>query len=134
VIGSSELHTVTGTRSSGVTIHLASEPGRGITFRILLPSASAVAEEAAGQLSSAGEPARELPSATVLIVEDEDALRQSVAKMLRRKGAVVLEAANGSAAIDLLLTVREASQLYWHGGIELELGNPTLPRDREEAT
>ena len=67
-------------------IHLASEPGRGTTFRILLPSAPAAAEEAAGQLSSAGEPARELLAATVLIVEDEDVLRQSVAKMLRRIG------------------------------------------------
>jgi len=42
--------------------------------------------------------------ATVLVVEDEDMLRQAVAKVLRSMGAEVLEAANGSAAIDLLRT------------------------------
>jgi DNA-binding response OmpR family regulator len=34
-------------------------------------------------------------------VEDEGVLRQAVAKMLRNAGFEVLEAANGSAAIDL---------------------------------
>jgi two-component system, cell cycle sensor histidine kinase and response regulator CckA len=48
------------------------------------------------------EPARPAQSATVLIVEDEDALRQAVAKMLGKAGFEVLEASDGSAAIDLL--------------------------------
>ncbi len=39
---------------------------------------------------------------TVLVVEDEDPLRQAVVKMLRKTGFGVLEAADGSAAIDLL--------------------------------
>src|SRR5262249_50656534 len=39
---------------------------------------------------------------TVLVVEDEDPLRQAVVKALRRAGLGVLEASNGSAAIDLL--------------------------------
>jgi DNA-binding NtrC family response regulator len=43
-----------------------------------------------------------LPVATVLVVEDEDPLRQAVAKMLRKRGFEVLVAANGSAAIDVL--------------------------------
>ena len=40
--------------------------------------------------------------ATVLIVEDENALRRAVAKMLRTTGFEVIEAADGSSAIDLL--------------------------------
>jgi CheY-like chemotaxis protein len=40
--------------------------------------------------------------AAVLVVEDEDVLRQAVAKVLRRSGFEVLEAANGSAAIEIL--------------------------------
>ena len=91
-------------RNLGGTIHLASEPDKGTTFRILMPCAPAAVEETAGSLSGAEEPSCELREATVLVVEDEDMLRQAVAKVLRRKGAEVLEAANGSAAIDLLRT------------------------------
>jgi CheY-like chemotaxis protein len=39
---------------------------------------------------------------TALVVEDEAPLRQAVAEMLRKTGADVSEAADGSAAIDLL--------------------------------
>jgi DNA-binding NtrC family response regulator len=77
-----------------------SEPGKGTTFQILLPSEAGVGATA-GPIRSADE-ARLLQEATVLVVEDEDLLRQAVAKMLRKKGFEVLEAANGSTAIDLL--------------------------------
>jgi len=40
--------------------------------------------------------------ATILIVEDEGNLRQPVAKMLCKSGFEVLEAADGTSAIDLL--------------------------------
>jgi CheY-like chemotaxis protein len=38
---------------------------------------------------------------TVLLVEDEDTLRLSVSKMLRKKGFSVVEAGDGSQAVDL---------------------------------
>jgi PAS domain S-box-containing protein len=84
------------------TIHLASELGKGTTFRIWLPCLQSTAEETSNPLRGCGEQARESLTATILIVEDEDALRQPVVKVLRRKGAEVLEAANGPTAIDLL--------------------------------
>jgi DNA-binding NtrC family response regulator len=38
----------------------------------------------------------------VLLVEDDSALRRAVARLLRRSGFEVIEAADGSSAIDLL--------------------------------
>jgi DNA-binding NtrC family response regulator len=40
--------------------------------------------------------------ATLLVVEDEDNLRRALVKVLRKSGFEVLEAANGSSAIDIL--------------------------------
>jgi CheY-like chemotaxis protein len=84
------------------TIHLASELGKGTTFRIWVPCLQSTAKETSNPLRGCGEPARESLTATVLIVEDEDALRQAMVKVLRGNGAEVLEAANGPTAIDLL--------------------------------
>jgi PAS domain S-box-containing protein len=83
-------------------IQVASEPGKGTTFRILLPCAERTVAAIPGAMPPAEEAARPLQRATVLVVEDEDPLRQPVAKMLRKSGFEVLEAANGSAAMDLL--------------------------------
>jgi PAS domain S-box-containing protein len=79
-------------------IHLASEPGKGTTFRVLLPCAE-------GTVSASPEPIFHIEStranhaATALVVEDEDALRCAAAKMLRKSGLSVIEAADGTAAI-----------------------------------
>ena len=39
---------------------------------------------------------------TILIVEDEETLRTAISKILRKAGATVMEAAEGSAALDIL--------------------------------
>jgi PAS domain S-box-containing protein len=89
-------------RSLRGKIHLASEPGKGTTFQILLPCSeiTSIPEP----LSPVEEAAHFSECATILVVEDEDVLRQAAAKVLRRSGFEVLEAANGSAAIDVLRT------------------------------
>jgi DNA-binding NtrC family response regulator len=69
---------------------------------VLLPCAKGKAEPTREPLTSAEESARPLQELNVLIVEDEDPLRQAVSKMFRKKGFEVVEAANGSDAIDLL--------------------------------
>jgi PAS domain S-box-containing protein len=89
-------------RSLGGDIQIASEPGTGTMIRILLPSAETIAGATIDSVSSGDEPARRPHRFTVLVVEDEDPLRQAVATMLRREGFEIYEASNGSAAIDLL--------------------------------
>ncbi|HEY6344111.1 MAG TPA: PAS domain-containing protein [Bryobacteraceae bacterium] len=88
-------------RGLGGSIHLFSEPGQGTTIQILLPCAETAAEEIRSQKPDADlVPPFQAP--TALIVEDENLLRQAVAKMLRKAGFEVLEAADGFSAIDLL--------------------------------
>jgi PAS domain S-box-containing protein len=87
-------------RSLDGRINLTSEPGNGTTFRVLLPRDRSVAVP--GPKSPESEVANLAASATVLVLEDEAILRQAVAKALRKNGFEVLEAADGSAAIEVV--------------------------------
>ncbi len=82
-------------KQSRGTISVYSEPGLGSTFKIHLPRS--VATEAPTP-TGAPEPARG-GSETVLLVEDEDALRAVVGEALREAGYEVLEAPDSQAAI-----------------------------------
>jgi two-component system, cell cycle sensor histidine kinase and response regulator CckA len=89
-------------RDLGGTIHLASELGRGTSFLILLPSAEATSAAIRRPILDIGQPDRPFQSATILIVEDEDPLRQAASKILQKDGFSVIEAADGSTALDAI--------------------------------
>jgi PAS domain S-box-containing protein len=72
--------------------------GQGTTFHVHLPESGATNFLDEG--SEAQPPARGRGE-TILLVEDEPSLRSTVAKTLRRHGYVVLEAADGPAALDI---------------------------------
>ena len=97
---------------AGGNIRIYSEPGLGTTVRVHLPATSTTVP-ATG--SDRREPARPLGRGeTVLVVEDEDSVRQLTERILSRAGYEVLVAPLGSIAleaceeaeqpIDLLLT------------------------------
>jgi PAS domain S-box-containing protein len=92
-------------RNLGGAIHLTSEPDKGTTFQVLLPCAEGTADSSGPARSAVGEFTTPSQHGTVLVVEDEHQLRQAVVKMLRKTGFEVFEAADGSAAIDLLRAV-----------------------------
>jgi len=94
-------------RDLGGSIHLVSDLGKGTSFQILLPCAETTAGTTSVAMSGIEDLGHADQRGTVLIVEDEDPLRKAVGNMLRKRGFEVLEAADGSCAIDLLRTNRD---------------------------
>jgi PAS domain S-box-containing protein len=89
-------------RDHGGAINLISEPGQGTTIDIFLPCAGKTCPSNRDIAQPATGTEHRPASGTVLIVEDEDALRLAVAQMLRKRGFLVIEASDGSSALELV--------------------------------
>jgi PAS domain S-box-containing protein len=111
------LSTVYGiVQQSGGSITVESELGKGASFRIYLPKAAGE-----GASSKETEPdGVEEGTETLLLVEDEDALRATISNFLRSRGYTVLEARSGDHAL------RAASD--FEGTIDLLLTDVVMPR------
>jgi two-component system, cell cycle sensor histidine kinase and response regulator CckA len=72
-----------------------SEEGRGTTFQIYLPRVEGAAETHAAPVARAAAGGTE----TILLVEDEESVRQLVRETLASKGYRVIEAENGEAGL-----------------------------------
>ncbi|MBV9773375.1 MAG: response regulator [Gemmatimonadetes bacterium] len=77
-----------------------SEAGLGTSFKLYLPPAEENAGEAPTPAEDEAHGAR--GTETVLVVEDDDAVRRSARRALASRGYTVLEAASGDAALRLL--------------------------------
>ncbi len=85
-------------RQSGGSIFLYSEPGIGTTFRIYFPRVDEPASRDAGSDLSSPTPSG---GETVLLVEDDPAVRGFARRALAAHGYVVLEASSGAEALAL---------------------------------
>jgi signal transduction histidine kinase/CheY-like chemotaxis protein len=102
-------------RQSGGGVEVMSKPGSGSTFVIYLPRAvetvpRPVVTAVTGPLAG---------SETVLLVEDEDAVRSLAAQVLDQHGFKVLEARNGEEAL--------AAAERWPGKVHLLVTDVVMP-------
>ncbi len=108
---------------SGGGIAIDTAPGRGTSIRIYLPVTSAAVDppalEALPPLSSAG-------SERILLVEDNEAVRELSAKALRRRGYTVHEAGNAEEAIEWFQASTETPKLLVTDVIMPGLSGPSL--------
>ena len=86
-------------RSHDGVVTVESEPGRGSTFRIFFPVSAEAVPRKADQVRLGPISANVQQRATVLVVEDEPAVRKTLSLELRRSGFTVLEAEDGVAAV-----------------------------------
>jgi PAS domain S-box-containing protein len=85
-------------------IKIASEPGRGTTFRVLLPATHRPATPVVLPVKPALTSAK---GARVLVVDDEPGVRTIARESLKRAGFEVVTANDGAEAVDLLAADRK---------------------------
>jgi PAS domain S-box-containing protein len=121
------LSTVYGiSRQGGGHVTVRSVPGEGTTFRVLLPCA--VAEEEHARSGGAPGTAPPAGAGTVLLVEDEDAVRAFAARVLARCGYRVVEARNGREALNAALRPEEPIDLVLTDVVMPEMSGTELAR------
>ena len=79
-------------------VHIYSEPGVGTTFAALLPATDEAADETVDAATAGAQPPG---GGTILVVEDEDAIRAVTGRILTRNGYTVIAVATGAEAIDV---------------------------------
>ncbi len=95
-------------QQSGGNIWVYSEVGKGTTFKMYFPRVSESAE-ATPRVDAIQKPL--MGSETILLVEDEEDLRELTAKILRGSGYTVFEASDGQKALQLAGNYRQDMHL-----------------------
>ena len=128
------LSTVYGiVKQTGGFIYPESELGKGTTFRVFLPrhipDENEIKEEESNEKPVA-EPAKDLTgSATILLVEDEDAVRAFGSRALISRGYEVHEASSGVEALEVIEEFGDEIDLVVSDVVMPEMDGPTLLRE-----
>ncbi|WP_205648419.1 ATP-binding protein [Acuticoccus kandeliae] len=131
------LSTVYGiVKQTGGALSVTSEEGKGTTFEVYLPRTEAAAETRTAPSGDEARPGARPPgqnadltgSATLLLVEDEEAIRTFAARALAAKGYNVLSASSGVEAAEIFDADPDSIDLLLTDVIMPELDGPSLVR------
>jgi PAS domain S-box-containing protein len=114
-------------QQSGGHIFVYSEPGKGTTFKVYIPSAEEKIEGGAVR-ETQPEPAN-APEATILLVEDDELIRGLTRQMLEEYGYRVLEACDGVSALKLVRTNGHRFDLVLTDVVMKGMSGPELIRE-----
>ncbi len=112
-------------KQTGGFISVTSELGKGTCFRIFLPRFTG---EAQAPAPAAAVPADVTGADTILLVEDEDAVRSFAARALRMRGYEVLEAMGGEEALEIVRKRAGVIHLLITDVVMPNMDGPTLVR------
>jgi signal transduction histidine kinase len=87
-------------KQSGGGVRIETALGKGTTIQVFLPRAQPMAEREVDPVAASASPNGD--GTLILLVDDDGAVREITAKMLRDLGYEVVEAGSGGAALDLL--------------------------------
>jgi two-component system cell cycle sensor histidine kinase/response regulator CckA len=110
-------------KQSGGNIRVYSEPGRGTNFRIYMPRVDLEADS----LSHRDDTVSMLyGNETILLAEDEPSVRGLAARVLRNQGYKILEAVNGSEALQIANKHKEQIHLLLTDIVMPQIGGKEL--------
>jgi PAS domain S-box-containing protein len=89
-------------KQSGGGIRVETEVGKGTSIHVFLPRAQPLTERTPEALDVPANRTLAVQGTLILLVDDDSAVREITAKMLRDLGYDVVEAGSGGAALDLL--------------------------------
>jgi two-component system cell cycle sensor histidine kinase/response regulator CckA len=118
-------------KQSGGAILVYSEPGNGTTFKIYLPALVGICDSVpVPDVVPAAEVSRQIAvgGETILIVEDEDAVRRFVCDVLRKRGYQVFEAATPAEALEIAGQKHEQIDLLLTDVVMPGMGGDELAR------
>lgn len=121
-------------KQSNGFILLESEPGAGTTVQVLLPRVEGGAASAAGSSDTEPQPGTTGPAptprvaGTILVAEDEDAVRLLIRRVLERQGYTVLLARDGEEALRIAHESDTPPDVLLSDIVMPRLGGPELAR------